>query len=174
MIVTRNDILSAMANVKDFEIIKNHEHTDGSILASWKGSVFYMTFNNELVKKIDSGSDRDEDVIYKAVSADFTVTFATEFNNAKVNTIDKYKIVNYANMKSELGAVYIYRADADIIEIPIRHSVFLRENGSSQLIGGVMRMVLTGVVAVNELMALIEKYDQDSETFLRECGGIRE
>lgn len=175
MIVTRKDILTAMSEVNDFEIIKNHEESDGAILARWKGSVFYMTFNNELVEKFDNGSDSDEDAIFKAVSADFVVTFATRFNDVdKVNTFDKYKIVNYANMKSDLGAVFIYREDSDMIEIPVRHSVYLRENGSSQLVGGVMRMVLTGVVAVKEIKSLIEKYKNNSGVFLKECTGIRE
>ncbi|MCP6379507.1 hypothetical protein NL466_27845, partial [Klebsiella pneumoniae] len=88
-----------MATVEDFEVIKNHDKTDGAILASWKGSVFYMTFNNELIEKNDSNSD--DDIIFKEVSSDFTITFATKFGkNDSISTIDKYKIVNYANMKS--------------------------------------------------------------------------
>ncbi|HBM2977741.1 TPA: hypothetical protein ACIC98_003432 [Klebsiella pneumoniae] len=172
MIVTRDEILSAMATVEDFEVIKNHDKTDGAILASWKGSVFYMTFNNELIEKNDSNSD--DDIIFKAVSSDFTITFATKFGkNDSISTIDKYKIVNYANMKSNLGAVYVFREDADMIEIPVRHSVYLRENGSSMLAGGVMRMVLIGVVAVNDLKKVIEKYNQNAELFLKECRGIK-
>jgi hypothetical protein len=172
MIITRDEILSAMATVEDFKIIKDHKKTDGAILASWKGSVFYMTFNNELIEKNDSNND--DDIIFKAVSADFTITFATTFNkNGNISPTDKYKIVNYANMKSNLGAVYVYREDADMIEIPVRHSVYLRENGSSLLAGGVMRMILIGVVAVNELKKMIGKYNENAELFLKECGGIK-
>ncbi|ACT14191.1 MULTISPECIES: hypothetical protein [Pectobacterium] len=172
MIVTRDEILSAMATVEDFKIIKNHEKTDGAILASWKGSVFYMTFNNELIEKIDNNND--DDVIFKAVSADFTITFAITLGKIEnISTIDKYKIVNYANMKSNLGAVYVFREDADMIEIPVRHSVYLRENGSSLLAGGVMRMVLIGVVAVNDLKKVIEKYNENVELFLKECRGVK-
>lgn len=177
MIVTRDEILSAMDTVEDFTIIKNHEKTDGAILASWKGSVFYMTFNKELVEKKDSNND--DDIIFKAVSADFTITFATTFatglgKNDNISTIDKYRIVNYANMKSNLGAVYVFREDADMIEIPIRHSVYIRENGSSLLAGSVMRMVLIGVVAVSDLKKVIEKYNENTELFLRDCRGIKE
>lgn len=174
MIVTRSEILSAMANVKDFEIVKNNENTDGSILARWKGSVFFITFNTHLIKKIDSESQNDENAIIKKVSSDFTITFVTSFNDDdKISTIAKYKIINFANMKSNLGAVFIYREDVDAIEIQIRHSVYLRENGTPQITGGVMRMVLIGVVAINEMMSLIATYNNDPETFLKDCGGIR-
>ncbi len=175
MIISKDDILSAMNEQGDFEIIKNYESSEneqGSILARWKGFKFYISFNDNLAINIKNGGKTDDELIYRATAYDFEVTFVAATKDLNADVISKYKIANYANLKSDLAAVFIYREDADMFEIPIRHSVLRREKGNALIAAALMRMVLIGSIAVQNLRGVFKTYMESPEHFLQKCKDV--
>ncbi|MEN4874405.1 hypothetical protein [Kosakonia cowanii] len=161
-----------------FEIIKNHDEDDasiqGSVLARWKGFSFYILFNDKLADNIKRNSEEDDELIYRAIAYDFAIAFAIKANDIGNESIPKYKIANHANFNTELGAVVIYREDADMFEIAVRHSVYLKERTPPQIVGVLMKMILTGSIAVQELKEMIKVYKDAPDVFLNECKSIVE
>lgn len=175
MYIYKKEILSAMESQGGFEIIKDHDDNDvvqGSVLARWKGLTFYMSFNDKLAENIKNNSDADEERIYRATAYDFQITFVMAPKDFKGHEVSKYKIANYANMQTDLGAVYIYREDADLFEIPVRNTGVMRQKTEAHIGAAIIRMILTGTLAVQELTAFINSYINAPDVFLENCKGI--
>lgn len=174
MYIYKKEIISAMEGVEGFEVIKNYDdETDvqGVVLAKWKGFVFFISFNDKLALNVKNESDDDDERIYRAVAYNFEVTFVLSGKDIKCDAVSKYKIANYANMKTDLGAVFVYREDAELFELSVKNQG-LAFNSDAHISAAVMKMILTGSIAVQELTEMIKSYSDSPDTFLKNCKGI--
>ncbi|HEP0019208.1 TPA: hypothetical protein QIR44_001709 [Klebsiella aerogenes] len=174
MYIYKKEIIAAMEGVEGFEVIKNYDdETDvqGVVLAKWKGFVFFISFNDKLALNVKNESDDDDERIYRAVAYNFEVTFVLSGKDIKCDAVSKYKIANYANMKTDLGAVFVYREDAELFELSVKNQG-LRFNSDAHISAAVMKMILTGSIAVQELTEMIKSYSDSPDTFLKNCKGI--
>lgn len=175
MYIYKKEILAAMESQGGFEIIKDNEDGEdlqGSVLARWKGLTFFISFNDKLAINIKNNSDSDDDRIYRATAYDFDITFVMAPKDLKGDESSKYKIANYANMTTDLGAVYIYREDADLFEIPVRNTGVIRQKSEAHIGAAIIRMILTGTLAVQELTEILKSYMNSPDAFLDKCKGI--
>lgn len=174
MYIYKKEILAAMKSQGGFEIIQDNEdgeNLQGSVLARWKGLTFFLSFNDKLALNIKNNSDSDDERIYRATAFDFQITFVMSPKELNGDKESKYKIANYANMVTDLGAVYIYREDADLFEIPVRNTGVIRQNTEAHVGAAIIRMILTGTLAVQELTELLKSYINSPEAFLEKCKG---
>lgn len=177
MYIYKKDIMSAMESLQGFEIIKDYDdETDvqGSVLAKWKGLIFFISFNDKLALNIKNESDDDDERIYRTTAYNFEVTFVLAGKDIKCDAASKYKIANYANMKTDLPAVFVYREDAEFFEISVKNPGVIRMKTEPHISAAVIRMILTGSIAVQELTDMIKSYSDSPEAFLKNCKGIGE
>lgn len=174
MYIYKKEIMSAIESIDGFEIIKSYDdETDvqGSVLAKWKGFVFFISFNDKLALNIKNESNDDDERIYRATAYNFEVTFGLTGKDIKCDAVSKYKIANYANIKTDLAAVFIYREDAELFEISVKNPE-VRVKAELHISAAIMRMILTGSIAVQELTEIIKSYSDSPDDFLKNCKGI--
>ncbi|MDZ5638121.1 hypothetical protein [Enterobacter sp. A103] len=175
MYIYKNEILSTMEKDEGFEVIKEYDDGDdaqGGVLVKWKGFAFYISFNDKLALNIKNNSDADDERIYRSTAYDFQITFVMAAKDLKGDSVAKYKIANFANMKTDLGAVYIYREDAGVFEVAVRNTGIVRYKTEDHIRSVVIRMILTGSIAVQELTGIINSYMDAPNAFLDSCKGI--
>ncbi len=175
MKVSKEQFLSVMSSVEDFEIIKNKSKKnddDGLTMVKWKGQTLIVLFNEtELPSEI-----KDDDDVDSTVSFDYAISLLVmaKKNLVNVEPLVKYKIANYVNMKSEFSSIVIYREDLDLFTIDVRHNAFMSSNSPHDIKLSFISMVLTGAVTSRELYNQIEAYKNSPEKFLEECIGLHE
>lgn len=176
---TKADLLAALKNFNNVEMIEEDESDHNSILLRIHKRIFLLGFGDA-----NEPHDVNDTANMKSlVTSDFSLSGvykSKEIESGALDLLNTLRIVNRVNIMSDFPAIINHREGSSLFEVEVRHFSYVNAKNNSisaseekqfYLHGAILLMSMTNLTAMQQLQSEIDLYIADPDVYIKKCTG---